>query len=63
MDSYQSSLNKTHGYLKKYLTKTVCLNHLIKQKKIKNIIDYISIDTEGNEFKIIKKKERIFITC
>ena len=54
-DAYKSSLNKSQDFVKKYLTKTICLNHLIKKKKIKDIIDYISIDTEGNEFEIIKK--------
>ena len=53
-DSYLSSLNYSENYIKKYSVKTISLEHLFKKKKINKIVDYISIDTEGNEFEIIK---------
>tara|TARA_B100001057_G_C22771622_1_gene919830 strand:+ start:684 stop:1382 length:699 start_codon:yes stop_codon:yes gene_type:complete len=53
-DPYQSSLQKSENSLKKYQTDSICLNHLIKFHKLKKIIDYISIDTEGNEIDIIQ---------
>ena len=53
-DPYQSSVLKTKTSQKKVFLKSLCLNHLILKKKLINKIDYISIDTEGNEFEIIK---------
>ena len=53
-DSYLSSLNYKEKYVKKYSVKTISLEHLFKKRKIKKVVDYISIDTEGNEFDIIK---------
>ena len=54
-DPYLSSLNKTESKSKKYITNTICLNHLIEFHNFDRNIDYISIDTEGNELNIIKK--------
>ena len=53
-DSYLSSLQFNKKYKKKYSIKTITLNQLFKKRGIKRIVDYISIDTEGNEFEIIK---------
>lgn len=54
-DTYQSSLKKNKNYLKKIKINTICLNHLIEKNKFKGVIDYISIDTEGNELDILRK--------
>ena len=43
------------GQLYRYITNTICLNHLIEFHNFDRNIDYISIDTEGNELNIIKK--------
>lgn len=52
-DPYQSSISKNEDTENQYHTKTISLNQLLRNKR--NVIDYISIDTEGNEFEIIKK--------
>lgn len=52
-DPYQSSIRKNEDTENQYHTKTISLNQLLRNKR--NVIDYISIDTEGNEFEIIKK--------
>lgn len=54
-DPYQSSLKASRYRSGKYITDTISLNHLIKFHKFDKNIDYISIDTEGNEIDIIKK--------
>ena len=54
-DPYLSSIKKGKNKISSYKSNTICLNHLISKYKIGNIIDYISIDTEGNEFEILKK--------
>ena len=51
-DTYSASIKKKKS--NKFLKKTICLNHLIKKYNLKKDIDYISIDTEGNEYNIIK---------
>ena len=52
-DPYSSSLNKIKGTEKKIYTDSVCLNYLFKKYDLKKV-DYISIDTEGNEYEILK---------
>ena len=52
-DSYLSGINKITNY-KHYELETLCLNHILKKNCEKKVIDYLSIDTEGNEFEIIK---------
>lgn len=47
-----SGLKKTTG--KSYQVKTKTLNKILIENKIKKI-DYLSIDTEGNEYNIISK--------
>jgi len=54
-DPYSSSLKKIGTKSKQFVTNTICLNHLIEFYNFGNNIDYISIDTEGNELDIIKK--------
>jgi len=54
-DPYLSSIKKSKNKINSYKLNTICLNHLISKYKIGNNIDYISIDTEGNEFEILKK--------
>lgn len=46
-----SGLKKSSG--RSYKVKTITLNKILNQNNIKKI-DYLSIDTEGNEFDIIK---------
>jgi FkbM family methyltransferase len=53
-DPYQSSLKASKNSLKKYIIDTISLNSLIRYHKLDKNIDYISIDTEGNEIDIIK---------
>lgn len=53
-DPYQSSTKLSKNTIIKYTTDTVSLNDLIKHYKLKKEIDYISIDTEGNEIDIVK---------
>ena len=52
-DPYLSSIKKGKNKINSYKSSTICLNHLILKYKIGNIIDYISINTEGNEFEIL----------
>ena len=54
-DPYLSSLHATSHLYKKIITDALCLNHLITKFKLGTEIDYISIDTEGNELEIIQK--------
>jgi hypothetical protein len=49
-DSYSSYKYRRSGKV----LKSICLNNLIKKYKLGKNINYISIDTEGNEFDIIK---------
>lgn len=53
-DPYTSSIKKLNNFASKRKVKSKCLNHLIEKKKTIKNIDYISIDTEGNEYEIIK---------
>ena len=53
-DPYQSSIKKINKS-KKIILNTICLNHLfLKYKLLLKKVDYISIDTEGTEFEILK---------
>lgn len=52
-DPYSSSSNYNVGTEKKIYTNSICLNHLFEKFSLKEI-DYISIDTEGNEYEILK---------
>lgn len=66
-DPYQSSLKMSNLNNRKYRTNSLSLNSLIEFHKIGQKIDYISVDTEGNEFDIIsnfnfKKYEVNFFT-
>lgn len=54
-DPYQSSIIKTGYFNKVKKINTLSLNHLLKNFNNRKIIDYISIDTEGNELEILKK--------
>ena len=53
-DPYQSSTIKSSKVEKIIKMKSICLNHLMKKIYYKKSIDYISIDTEGNEYEILK---------
>ena len=53
-DPYQSSLNKSEMTDGKIILDTYCLNNLILNRDTNCKIDYISIDTEGNEYEILK---------
>jgi hypothetical protein len=55
LDPYQSSTIKKKNVVNIIQTGSMCLNHLLKKKMSKKIIDYISIDTEGNELDILRK--------
>tara|TARA_B100001173_G_scaffold311116_1_gene327450 strand:+ start:397 stop:1116 length:720 start_codon:yes stop_codon:yes gene_type:complete len=53
-DPYQSSTKKINKS-KKIILNAICLNHLFYKYKLSlKKIDYISIDTEGTEFEILK---------
>ena len=54
-DPYFSSVKNNKFKNDKFLTESISLNDLIKKNKFLKKIDYISIDTEGNEFEILKK--------
>ena len=53
-DPYLSSLKKNNRSKLKYYLKTISLNTLLKKNKSPKNISYISIDTEGNEYEILK---------
>ncbi len=52
-DPYSSSFKNIQGTQKKIYSESICLNHLFKKYELKEV-DYISIDTEGNEYEILK---------
>jgi hypothetical protein len=54
IDPYQSSTIKTNNLKKIMQINSISLNHLLKDFKNNKVIDYISIDTEGNELEILK---------
>jgi len=53
-DPYQSSVIKTNNFKKIRKIDTLSLNYLLKNFNKNKSIDYISIDTEGNEVEILK---------
>ena len=52
-DPYQSS-SSLRSYSRIKNTKSICINHLLEKNNAPTKIDYISIDTEGTEYNIIK---------
>jgi FkbM family methyltransferase len=54
-DPFNSSVKKNKKYKKKIYLRAISLNSLLKKYKSPKSIDYISIDTEGNEYNILKK--------
>lgn len=54
-DPYLSSKKASHGLNTKYTVTTLKLNTLLRKNKSPKNISYISIDTEGNEYEILKK--------
>lgn len=54
IDPYQSSIIKTNNLKKIIKVNSISLNYLLKDFKKNKVIDYISIDTEGNEVEILK---------
>ena len=53
-DTFNSSTKNDKKYKKKIYLKTISLNSLLNKYKSPKTIDYISIDTEGNEYSILK---------
>lgn len=53
-DTFDSSIKKNKECKSKIYIKTLSLNSLLKKYKSPKKIDYISIDTEGNEYNILK---------
>jgi FkbM family methyltransferase len=53
-NSYNSSVKKNIKFKKKVTLRAISLNSLLKKYKSPKTIDYISIDTEGNEYNILK---------
>ncbi len=53
-DPYLSSIKKMKLNSSKYLVRTITLNSLLKKYNSPKKINYISIDTEGNEYEILK---------
>lgn len=45
--------SKSRAAGKKYMVETVTLNELIQEFKLPDVIDFLSIDTEGSEFEIL----------
>ena len=52
-DPYSSSSRNSKSNIKKIYSNSVCLNHLFERNDLREV-DYISIDTEGNEYEILK---------
>ena len=53
-DPYQSSLSNLKSFYRIRYTNSICINHLLKKNHAPKTIDYMSIDTEGSEYDIIK---------
>jgi FkbM family methyltransferase len=54
-DSFNSSVKKNKKYKRKISLRALSLNSLLKKYKSPKNIDYISIDTEGSEYDILKE--------
>lgn len=52
-DPYSSSSKNSKNNVKKIYSNSICLNHLFERNEL-DVVDYISIDTEGNEYEILK---------
>jgi hypothetical protein len=54
IDPYQSSIIKINNFKEVVKINSLSLNYLLKDFKNNKAIDYISIDTEGNEVEILR---------
>ena len=54
LGKFQDSDNHNRSNSRKYLVNTISLNDLLKKYDAPSKIDYLSIDTEGSEFDILK---------
>ena len=54
VDPYQSSIFNERNSSNIRTTKSISLNHLLEENKLSKV-DYISIDTEGNEYDILSE--------
>lgn len=53
-DIYLSSINNKFKFKRRYKLKFMKMNTILKKKRIQKNIDYLSIDTEGNELDVLQ---------